>query len=41
MQNEAGLQDTCETVNYNKKYIFGLCPVSSADLLKGLEFLKW
>ena len=30
----------CDIVIYNKKYIFGLCPVSGTELLKPLEFSK-
>ena len=26
----------CDSVIYNKKYIFGLCPVSGTELIKSL-----
>ena len=26
----------CDSVVYNKKYIFGLCPVSGTELIKSL-----
>ena len=33
--------EQCDIVIYNKKYIFGLCPVSGTEHLKPLEFLSW
>ena len=41
------LMMNCDIVIYNKKkiyiyiYIFSLCPVSGAELLKLLKFTKW
>ena len=35
--NSVGL---CVTVIYNKKYVFGLPPISGRELLRPLEFLK-
>ena len=32
--------EQCNIVIYNKKYIFGLCPVSGTEHLKPLEFLS-
>lgn len=31
------VRNMCDIVVYNKKYIFGLCPVTGAELLKSLE----
>lgn len=28
-------------VIYNKKYMFDICPISSTEILKPLEFPKW
>lgn len=34
------LHDSCDSVIYNKKCIFGLCSVAGTELLLSLEFPK-
>ena len=34
------IYEQCDIVIYNKKYIFGPCPVSVTEHLKPLEFLS-